>query len=70
MTTITMSEPAQVGERATQIMHAMRAHPGYERLHSSSMKYSSCWATFTGYPLVSRWSLEHDAEPLLAAPAE
>lgn len=43
----------------------MRAHPGYDRLRGSSMRYSTCWATFTGYPLVSRWSLERDAGPLL-----
>jgi hypothetical protein len=30
------------------------------------MRYSTCWATFTGYPVVSRWSLERDAGPLLA----
>src|SRR5215470_10213223 len=65
MTTVTMPEAARVGERAAQIMQAMQAHPGYERLRSSSMKYSSCWATFTGYPLISKWLLERDAEPLL-----
>jgi hypothetical protein len=58
-------EPAQVGERAAQIMRGLQAHPGYERLRSSSMKYSTCWATFTGFPLISKWSLDRDAEPLL-----
>lgn len=66
MTTTTMPEAAQVGERAAQILRAMQAHPGYERLRSSSMRYSTCWATFTGYPLVSQWNLDRDAEPLLA----
>jgi hypothetical protein len=54
MTTTTMPEAAQAGERAAQILRAMQAHPGYERLRSSSMRYSTCWATFTGYPLVSQ----------------
>ena len=65
MTTVTMPEATRVGERAAQIMRVMQAHPSYERLRNSSMKYSTCWATFTGYPLISRWSLERDAEPLL-----
>jgi hypothetical protein len=65
MRTTTMPEAARVGERAAQILRAMQAHPGYQRLRSSSMKYSTCWATFTGYPLVSRWNLDRDAEPLL-----
>lgn len=62
---LTMPEPKLVGERAAQILGAMQDHPGYHRLRSSSMKYSTCWATFTGYPLVSQWSLERDADPLL-----
>ncbi|MGH3706743.1 MAG: hypothetical protein ACRDRU_19885 [Pseudonocardiaceae bacterium] len=61
----TMLEPERVGARAARILAAMRAHPGYDRLRGSSMKYSTCWATFTGYPLVSQWSLERDAGPLL-----
>jgi hypothetical protein len=62
--TITL-DPARVGARAAQILAAMREHPAWERLNSSSMKYSSCWATFTGYPAIARWSLERDAGPLL-----
>lgn len=58
--------PEQVGQRAAEILDAMRGHPAWERLAGSSMKYSSCWATFTGYPTISQWSLERDAGPLLA----
>lgn len=65
MATSTTPEATAVGERAAQILRAMQEHPGYERLTSSSMKYSSCWATFTGYPLVSQWNLDTDATPLL-----
>jgi hypothetical protein len=65
MTTTTMPDAARVGERAAQILRAMQAHPGYDRLRSSSMKYSSCWSTFTGYPLVAEWNLDRDAGPLL-----
>jgi hypothetical protein len=60
-----MPEPARAGARAARILEAMRAHPAYDRLRNSSMRYSTCWATFTGYPVVSQWSLERDAGPLL-----
>lgn len=65
VTTTRMPAPEAVGRRAAQILDAMREHPGWERLNGSSMRYSSCWATFTGYPTVSEWSLERDAGPLL-----
>ncbi|MDZ5447067.1 hypothetical protein U2F26_30845 [Micromonospora sp. 4G57] len=65
MTSETMPECTAVGQCAAEILDRMEEHPAYDRLHSSSMKYSSCWATFTGYPAISRWSLERDAEPLL-----
>lgn len=29
------------------------------------MRYSTCWATFTGYPLISQGNLDADAEGLL-----
>ncbi|WP_410570416.1 hypothetical protein [Amycolatopsis sp. cmx-4-61] len=64
-TSTTMPDAAAVGDRAAEILRAMQNHAGYERLTSSSMKYSSCWATFTGYPLVSEWDLDRDAAPLL-----
>ncbi|MEJ3750595.1 hypothetical protein WEI85_45975 [Actinomycetes bacterium KLBMP 9797] len=54
-----------VGPQAAQILERMCAHPAYERLTSSSMKYSTCWATFTGYPTISNWNLDEDAGPLL-----
>lgn len=28
------------------------------------MQYVDCWATFTGYPTISRWDLDTDTEPL------
>ncbi|MET8553329.1 hypothetical protein [Micromonospora zamorensis] len=65
MTSSFMPEVGEVGRRAAEILDKMQAHPAYGRLQSSSMKYSTCWATFTGYPAISRWSLEGDAAPLL-----
>lgn len=58
-------DTTEVGRRAAQILGAMRANPAYDRLTGSSMKYAECWATFTGYPTISEWSLERDAGPLL-----
>jgi hypothetical protein len=60
-----MPAPERVGARATEILDAMREHSAWDRLTSSSMRYSSCWATFTGYPTISRWNLDRDAGPLL-----
>ncbi|MBM0230454.1 hypothetical protein JNW91_00350 [Micromonospora sp. STR1_7] len=65
MTSSSMPEVAEVGRRAAEIVDKMQAHPAYGRLQSSSMRYSTCWATFAGYPAISRWSLERDAAPLL-----
>lgn len=65
MASSSIPEVGPVGRRAAEVLDQMREHPVYDRLHSSSMKYSSCWATFTGYPAISRWSLERDAGPLL-----
>jgi len=39
----------------------MQAHPGYQRLRSSSMKYSTCWVTFTGYPLINPEDCDHSS---------
>lgn len=61
----TMPAPADVGPQAAKILNDIRGHRLYERLTGSSMKYSTCWSTFTGYPLVSRWDLDRDAGPLL-----
>jgi hypothetical protein len=58
MTTVALPQRERVGEQAAQIVRAMQAHPGYERMRSSSMRYSTCWAMFTGYPLIGKWSLE------------
>lgn len=59
-----MPEAAAVGRRAAEILDDVRKHPAFDRLHSSSVKYSDCWATFTDYPAISRWSLDRDAGPL------
>jgi hypothetical protein len=62
----TLPAPAEVGERAHQVLAAMQAHELYGPLTGGSMRYTDCWATFTGYPTIARWSLETDQQPLLA----
>lgn len=56
---------AAVGARAAQILAAIKCSDEYDRLEVSTRKYPSCWATFTGYPLVTKWNLETDAAPLI-----
>jgi hypothetical protein len=58
-------DAVRAGRRATQILAEIEAHPAYKRLTGSSMRYVDCWATFTGYPVVSKWDLATDAGPLL-----
>jgi hypothetical protein len=57
-------DPAAVGRRAAEILDLVQASNEYARLVSSTRRYPDCWATFTGYPIVARWNLETDAEPL------
>jgi hypothetical protein len=64
-TSTTLPAPAEVGARARQILAAMQAHELYKPLTGGSMRYTDCWATFTGYPTIARWSLETDQEALL-----
>ena len=66
MNAATIEVTAQrVGARAVQVLAGVERHDGYQRLRGSSMRYSTCWATFTGYPLISEWDLDRDAGPLL-----
>jgi hypothetical protein len=55
----------QVGGRAAEVLQAMHQHPEWERLTTSSMKYSPCWATYTGMPTVTKFDLDRDGGPLL-----
>lgn len=54
-----------VGSRAAEIIDRLRRHPLYERLTGSSMKYSSCWATFTGMATVAAFDMDRDSRPLV-----
>jgi hypothetical protein len=56
--------PAEVGRRAIEILALIEASDEYPRLAKSAKFYADCWATFTGYPIVVKWNLETDTEPL------
>src|SRR5262245_40586778 len=60
--TITTGEvdPYPTGRRAAEILDAVEAHPLFERLRTSTLAYPTCWATFTGYPLISEWDIDTD----------
>ena len=60
----TTLDAAQAGWCAAQILAEINEHPAYERLTGSSTRYVDCRATFTGYPVVSRWDLATDVGPL------
>jgi hypothetical protein len=53
-----------VGARAAEILAAVQGSDEYGRLAESAQKYADCWATFTGYMIISRWDLDTDTEPL------
>lgn len=60
----TLPDPASVGSRAAEIRAIVKADPEYKRLANSTTLYSSCWSTFTGYPIVSNWDLDTDTADL------
>ncbi len=64
MPTITLPAPAEVGARAAQILAAIEQSEEFDRLEESSKKYSDCWGTFTGYPMISHWDQDADKGPL------
>lgn len=54
----------QVGPRADQILTAIQTDPEYRRLEESSLKYTDCWKTFSGYMTIRRWDEQKDKKPL------
>ncbi|MFC7273801.1 hypothetical protein ACFQS1_07415 [Paractinoplanes rhizophilus] len=65
MDTSTKLDPTTVGRRGAEILKQMQAHPLWERFTTSSMRYSPCWATYTGMPAISKFDLDRDGQPLL-----
>ncbi|WP_261574428.1 hypothetical protein [Frankia gtarii] len=61
---VDLPSPHLAGERAAVILDAIEAHPEFDRLRASTLKYPTCWATFTGYPLIAEWDLDADGPHL------
>nr|WP_240724180.1 MULTISPECIES: hypothetical protein [unclassified Frankia] len=61
---VDLPSPYTGGERAAVIMDMIQEHPEFDRLRSSTLKYPTCWATFTGYPLIAEWDLDEDGPHL------
>ncbi|MFE5159622.1 hypothetical protein ACFRNT_14100 [Streptomyces sp. NPDC056697] len=60
----TMPRPAHVAEGAIQIHSLITGDPEFDAFRAASLEYSDDWQCFTGFPVVSNWSLEDDAAPL------
>ncbi|GAA2516472.1 hypothetical protein [Winogradskya humida] len=59
-----LPNPVEVGVRAAEILGQIEGTEEYGRLERSSKAYDDCWATFTGYPLISQWNLQRDVADL------
>lgn len=59
-----MPSPEQVAEGAAQILTILEGDPEFAAFRAASLQYSDDWQCFTGFPVISEWSLERDAEPL------
>lgn len=57
-------EPAAVGARAGEILAEIEADEAFARLSKSSQRYSSCWVTYAGMPIVPDFDLVTDTPPL------
>lgn len=56
--------PAEVGTLAASLLAQVEASPLYDRLRTSSERYSDCWLTTAGFALVRDWNERNDSGPL------
>ncbi|AGL19477.1 hypothetical protein [Actinoplanes sp. N902-109] len=64
MSPTNLPDPAAVGRRAAEVVAMIEASDEYTRFRKSSKAYDDCWATFTGFPLISQWNLQRDVDAL------
>jgi len=57
-------DPAEVGRLAADFRDRIKRWDDFARFERSTKLYPDCWATYTGYPIIARWSLERDGGPL------
>jgi len=58
-------DPRAVGRRAAEVFDRVFTSPLWERLAGAVAAHPDRGATFTGFPLIARLDLAHDAGPLL-----
>jgi hypothetical protein len=63
--TLTRPAPEMVAARAREIYHAWMTDPEMPAVVEGCAQYSSDWDDFYGGPLISTYSVERDARPLL-----
>ncbi|MEU1805819.1 hypothetical protein [Streptomyces sp. NPDC019937] len=61
---VQMPAPELVAEGAVQVLALLQGDPEFDAFRAASLEYSDDWQCFTGFPVVSEWKLEDDAEPL------
>ncbi|WP_413802308.1 hypothetical protein [Streptomyces iranensis] len=59
-----MPSPADTTRSAQQILSQIQADSEFAAFRAASLEYSDEWQCFTGFPVISNWSLDEDAEPL------
>lgn len=61
---VEMPAPELVAEGAMQVLALLKSDREFDAFRAASLEYSDDWQCFTGFPVVSEWKLEQDAEPL------
>ncbi|MCM1976397.1 hypothetical protein [Streptomyces sp. G1] len=59
-----MPTPADVAERAQEVLAAIVADEEFSAFEAATLEYSSDWQCFTGFPVIEQWNLDADKGPL------
>lgn len=54
----------EAASRARDILSAIKADEEFDAFKATTLTYSSDWKCFTGFPVIERWNLASDKEPL------
>jgi hypothetical protein len=57
-------DPKEVADLAREYHRRWVEDEDFEKFKTATHMYDDCWASYTGYPLVMRWDLAADKEPL------
>ncbi|CUW29726.1 hypothetical protein [Streptomyces reticuli] len=64
MSQVEMPTVDAVAGVAARILDTIKEDPEFALFRAASLEYSEDWQCFTGFPVIDRWTLEADAEPL------